>query len=86
MIDNDIIAVTATSSDSSGSKNIPSWINNNACWWSQGLIGDEDFASGLEFLISTGIIQIEKENTELYDDSSNDYAFPGGAIADITDY
>jgi len=86
LIDNDIIAVTATSSDSRGSQNIPSWINNNACWWSQGLIADEDFAAGLEFLISTGIIQIEKENTELYDDSSNDYAFPGRSIADITDY
>ena len=26
----------------------PKWIKNNACWWSQGLISDDEFASGLE--------------------------------------
>jgi len=58
LIDNEVVVVSATSSSFGGSQNIPSWIKDNACWWSQGLIGDEDFASGLQFLISQGIIQI----------------------------
>ena len=35
---------------------IPDWIKNNACWWSQDLISDDDFASGIEYLINQGII------------------------------
>ncbi|MCH7560051.1 MAG: phosphate ABC transporter substrate-binding protein PstS, partial [Thaumarchaeota archaeon] len=38
--------------------NIPDWIRNNANWWSQGLISDEDFVKGIEFLVRQGIIQI----------------------------
>ena len=35
---------------------IPDWIKNNACWWNQDLISDDDFASGIEYLINQGII------------------------------
>ena len=35
----------------------PEWIKNNACWWSQGLISDDEFASGLEYLIEAGIVR-----------------------------
>lgn len=37
---------------------VPSWIQNNAGWWSKGLIGEEDFLSGIQFLINQGIIQV----------------------------
>ncbi len=30
---------------------IPEWIKNNAGWWSEGLIGDSDFVSGIQYLI-----------------------------------
>ena len=37
---------------------IPDWIKNNAGWWSQGLIGDSDFVSGIQYLITNGIMQV----------------------------
>jgi hypothetical protein len=37
---------------------IPSWIKNNAGWWSQDLIADTEFVSGIQYLISNGIIQV----------------------------
>jgi hypothetical protein len=38
---------------------IPPWIKNNAEWWSQGLISDRDFATGLGFMVQSGIIQVD---------------------------
>jgi len=37
---------------------IPTWIKNNAGWWSEGLINDYDFVSGIQYLISNGIMKI----------------------------
>ena len=37
---------------------IPNWIRNNAEWWSQELISDADFVSGIEFMIENNIIVI----------------------------
>ncbi len=37
---------------------IPNWIRTNANWWSDGLISDNDFVSGIEFLIKERIMQI----------------------------
>jgi hypothetical protein len=37
---------------------IPSWVRNNAGWWSTGQIQDSDFVSGIEFLINEDIILI----------------------------
>jgi hypothetical protein len=38
--------------------NIPSWIKNNAKWWSDGTIGDSDFVQGIQYLINQKIIKI----------------------------
>lgn len=38
--------------------NIPSWIKNNAKWWSEGTIGDNDFVQGIQYLINQKIIKI----------------------------
>ena len=38
------------------SHEIPSWIKNNAGWWSQDKISDDDFISGIEFMIKNNII------------------------------
>ena len=40
------------------SPNVPEWVKNNACWWSEGSITDKDFSSGLEYLVSQGIIRV----------------------------
>jgi len=37
---------------------IPYWIKNNAGWWADGMIPDDAFVSGLQWLISNGIIKI----------------------------
>lgn len=37
---------------------IPEWVKNNAGWWAEGLIGDSDFVSGIQFLIEKGIMII----------------------------
>ena len=43
---------------------IPSWIRNNAEWWSKGLIDDQDFVSGIEYLASQDIIFVPKTNSD----------------------
>jgi len=45
-----------TTGDDSGE--IPSWIKNNADWWAQGLITDDDFVKGIQYLVEQGIIVI----------------------------
>lgn len=37
---------------------IPGWVKNNAGWWSEGKIPDSDFVSGIQYLITNGIIGI----------------------------
>jgi hypothetical protein len=37
---------------------IPSWIKNNAGWWADGHIDDSSFVSGLQWLISNGIMKV----------------------------
>ncbi|HJU13370.1 MAG TPA: hypothetical protein VJ792_02830 [Candidatus Nitrosotalea sp.] len=37
---------------------IPAWVKNNAKWWSQGQIGDDQFVQGIQYMIQQGIIQI----------------------------
>ena len=37
---------------------IPPWIKNNAKWWSEGQIGDNDFVKGIQYLLQSGILKI----------------------------
>ncbi|MGQ0796153.1 MAG: phosphate ABC transporter substrate-binding protein PstS [Nitrosopumilaceae archaeon] len=37
---------------------IPAWIKNNAKWWSEDKIGDNDFVSGIQFMIKEKIMKI----------------------------
>ena len=37
---------------------IPPWIKNNAGWWADGLITDADFVSGIQYLITNGIMRV----------------------------
>lgn len=54
-----ILAVAGVSYASSDQQIvIPQWIRNNAKWWSQGTISDSDYVSGIQYLITQGIIQI----------------------------
>ena len=48
--------------DETGKISIPEWVKNNALWWSEGIIEDSTFASGIEFMIKEKIILVP--NTE----------------------
>ena len=37
---------------------IPKWIRDNAKWWSEGLITDQDYIQGLQYLIQQGILKV----------------------------
>ncbi len=50
---------TEVLSDITGSETtIPDWIKNTAGWWAQGLIADSEFVSGIQYLITKGIMVI----------------------------
>lgn len=48
---------TKTTTKTTDSK-IPDWIRNNAKWWGDGLITDQDYIKGLQYLISQGILKV----------------------------
>ena len=43
---------------------IPDWIKNNAGWWAEGRINDTSFISGIEWLITNGIITVSTTEEE----------------------
>jgi len=45
--------------------NVPSWIKNNAGWWADSQIDDTAYVSGLQWLISNGIIKIPATEQEI---------------------
>lgn len=52
------IVVSLSANATAQTLSIPSWIKNNAKYWSQGQIGDSDFTKGIEYLINQGIMKI----------------------------
>ncbi|MBI3255170.1 MAG: lamin tail domain-containing protein, partial [Nitrosarchaeum sp.] len=43
---------------------IPSWIKNNAGWWSENLVDNESFVNGIEYLVQNEIISIPNLSTK----------------------
>lgn len=41
---------------------IPPWVKNNAKWWSEGTIDDQNFVKGIQYLIEKGIIVVPHTN------------------------
>jgi hypothetical protein len=59
LIQQGIIIVPHTQSDSSSSQQMPDWaIKTRAGWWANDEISDQDFVSGLQYLITQGFIKI----------------------------
>ena len=60
LIKEGIVTIPETSklTTTDGSREIPTWIKNNAEWWSQKLISDDDFLKGIQFLVENGIITV----------------------------
>ena len=61
-----VIPDTIQSQSESTGSGVPAWVKNNASWWANDVIGDSDFISAIQYLISQGIIQIDssKVNTK----------------------
>ncbi len=58
LIKEKIIQITSSTQDSSPENNkIPEWIKNNAGWWAEGIIDDEAFVNGIQYLVEHGVIQ-----------------------------
>tara|TARA_B100001123_G_C15289496_1_gene1016934 strand:+ start:1223 stop:2191 length:969 start_codon:yes stop_codon:yes gene_type:complete len=50
-----LLTMTLTSVEAA---NVPDWVKNNAAWWGNDLISDDDFISGIQYMIEVGIITI----------------------------
>lgn len=50
--------IMSTDSPSESTYSIPSWIKNNAKWWSKDQIGDPDFVQGIQYMIKEKIMKI----------------------------
>ena len=37
---------------------IPAWIKNTASWWSEGLISEDEFLKGIEYLVEKRILNV----------------------------
>jgi len=48
-----------TISSSWAEESIPTWIKNNAGWWASGMITEDEFLKGIEYLINNNIISID---------------------------
>ncbi len=57
LIKEKILNVTSSSVESSNSA-IPQWVKNNAGWWADDIISEDDFISGIEYLVNNGIISV----------------------------
>jgi len=49
----------------SGGIKIPEWVKNNVEWWTNGLIDDNTFALGIQYLIVTDIIRIPSSDVSV---------------------
>ena len=61
---------TVGDTQTNGKISIPDWVRNNAGWWSEGAIGDSDFVSGIQWLITNGIMVIPE--TQCGEEGSNE--------------
>ena len=52
------IPETTHGETSRSSDGIPSWVKNNARWWVDGQITDNDFFKGIQYLVEQGIIRV----------------------------
>lgn len=53
-----VTSLTVSLQASGQNYSIPNWIKNNARWWADGQISDGDFISGIQYLISNGIMKV----------------------------
>jgi matrixin len=60
-----LVTITQPTSPSQNSTvvMIPSWVKNNAKFWSQGSIDDKDYVASIQYLMRTGIMRVPPTST-----------------------
>ena len=60
MIENKIldIQIQLPNTSDGNSQEISKWIKNNAGWWADGLITEDDFIKGIQYLVENQVIQV----------------------------
>ncbi len=63
-----IIFLAGSISPFVSAQNVPEWVKNNAAWWSEGTISEDEFVSAIQFLIKENILivpetSMAEENT-----------------------
>jgi len=60
MIKEDIVSIPNLPEQASttAKEHVPDWIRNNAGWWADGLISEDDFVGGIKWLVENGIIKV----------------------------
>ena len=60
MIQENIISIPDLPEQASetAEEKVPDWIRNNAGWWANGLISEDDFVNGIKYLVGQGIIRV----------------------------
>ena len=53
-----VLGIGAIYAQSSDQVVIPNWVKQNALWWGEGEISDQEFVSALQYLINQGVIII----------------------------
>ena len=52
------VLLLATMVTTAEAANVPTWVKNNAGWWADGQIDDKAFVTGIQWLISNGIMKL----------------------------
>jgi hypothetical protein len=66
---NELIYTNLINSNSTGIQppknviSIPSWVKSTSKWWSQGQIQDSEFIKGIQYMISSGVMQIPHDSS-----------------------
>ena len=60
MIKEKIIDIPDLPEQASGTseEKVPDWIKNNAKWWADGLLTEDDFVAGIKWLVEDGVIRV----------------------------
>jgi len=74
---------TTTEQTTTPREKVPTWVKNNAKWWSEGNIDDDTFVSGIQFLMKEKIVDIpdlpeqasEKARPNFVDDSKDPQSY-----------
>ena len=61
LIKNKVISISSVQPQASSvsEEKIPDWIKNNAKWWADGMISEDDFLKGITYMVEKGIIRAQ---------------------------